>query len=210
MRKGIAIAALAAAVTTAALTAAVTLGPGDGTASSHREAPLIAEDPSADLTDVYAFRSPDKPSTVTILANVIPGEDPAAGPNWYTFSPNARYSLKIDTSGDVAPDVTYHFQFQRKTGQFFLGEPERIEELVRGAGFADVAVREVPVVFRAESWTEYRRIVSSLAASMREVLETLDDAARAEVDEAAKTRIEPYRSGEGYELPGVTLVTTAG
>jgi hypothetical protein len=122
MRKGIAIAALAAAVTTAALTAAVTLGPGDGTASSHREAPLIAEDPSADLTDVYAFRSPDKPSTVTILANVIPGEDPAAGPNWYTFSPNARYSLKIDTSGDVAPDVTYHFQFQRKTGQFFLGD----------------------------------------------------------------------------------------
>ena len=122
MRKGIAIAALAAAVTTAALTAAVTLGPGDGTASSHREAPLIAEDPSADLTDVYAFRSPDKPSTVTILANVIPGEDPAAGPNWYTFSPNARYSLKIDTTGDVAPDVTYHFQFQRKTGQFFLGD----------------------------------------------------------------------------------------
>ena len=120
MRKGIAIAALAAAVTTAALGAAVALGPGDGTASSHREAPLIAEDPSADLTDVYAFRSPDKPSTVTILANVIPGEDPAAGPNWYTFSPNARYSLKLDTTGDVAPDVTYHFQFRRKTGQFFL------------------------------------------------------------------------------------------
>ena len=82
MRKGIAIAALAAAVTTAAVGAAVALGPGDGTASSHREAPLIAEDPSADLTDVYAFRSPDKPSTVTILANAIPGEDPAAGPNW--------------------------------------------------------------------------------------------------------------------------------
>ena len=81
MRKGIAIAALAAAITTAAVGAAVTLGPGDGTASSHREAPLIAEDPSADITDVYAFRSPDKPSTVTILANVIPGEDPAAGPN---------------------------------------------------------------------------------------------------------------------------------
>jgi len=122
MHKGIAIAALAAAVTTAALAAAITLGPGDGTASSHREAPLIAEDPSADLTDVYAFRSPDKPSTVTILANVIPGEDPAAGPNWYTFSPNARYSLKLDTTGDVAPDVTYHFQFRRKIGQFFLGD----------------------------------------------------------------------------------------
>ena len=62
MRSGIAIAALAAVTTIgAALAATVTLGPGDGTASSHREAPLIAEDPSADLTDVYAFRSPDKP-----------------------------------------------------------------------------------------------------------------------------------------------------
>ncbi len=68
---------------------------------------------------------------------------------------------------------------------------------------------EVPVVFRAESWAEYRRIVSSLAASMRQVLEALDDAARAEVDEAAKARIEPFRSGEGYELPGLTLVTIA-
>ena len=93
MRKGIAIAACAATITGAALAAAVALGPGDGTASSHREAPLIAEDPAADLTDVYAFRSPDKPSTVTIMANVIPGEDPAAGPNWYTFSPGARYNL---------------------------------------------------------------------------------------------------------------------
>src|SRR6187401_2535418 len=111
MRKGIAIAACAAAITGAALGAAVMLGPGDGTASSHREAPLIAEDPGADLTDVYAFRSPDKPSTVTIMANVIPGEDPAAGPNWYTFSPGARYNLKIDTTGDVKPDVIYRFQF---------------------------------------------------------------------------------------------------
>jgi hypothetical protein len=72
-----------------------------------------------------------------------------------------------------------------------------------------VSVTEVPVAFRAASWAEYRRIVSSLAAVMREVLERLDDAARAEVDEAAKARIEPYRSGERYELPGLTLVTTA-
>jgi SAM-dependent methyltransferase len=94
-------------------------------------------------------------------------------------------------------------------GQFSLAEPERIEELVRGAGFDEVSVGEVPVVFRAANWAEYRRIVSSLAASMREVLEGLDEALRAEVDEAARARIEPFRSGEGYELPGVTLVTTA-
>ena len=100
MRKGIALAALGLLLGAAAVTAAITLGPGDGTASSHREAPLIADDPSADLTDLYAFRSPDRPNTVTIIANVIPGEDPAAGPNWYTFSPNARYNLKLDTTGD--------------------------------------------------------------------------------------------------------------
>src|SRR5687767_224226 len=122
MHKGIAAAAAVALLGIAGVVGAATLGPGNGTASSHREAPLIAEDPSADLTDVYAFRSPDKPSTVTILANVIPGEDPAAGPNWYTFSPSASYELKIDTNGDVAPDVTYHFQFRRKVGQFFLGD----------------------------------------------------------------------------------------
>jgi hypothetical protein len=135
MRRGIAIAAVAAVTTIgAALAAAVTLGPDDGTASSHREAPLIAEDPSADLTDVYAFRSPDKPSTVTILANVVPGEDPAAGPNWYTFSPGARYNLKIDTTGDVKPDVTYRFEFKTKTGQFFLGDSAQPFTVTRIAG----------------------------------------------------------------------------
>ena len=75
-RKVIAIAALGAVLAAAAVAAALTLGPGSGTASSHREAPLIADDPAADLTDVYAFRSPDKPNTVTLIANVIPGEDP--------------------------------------------------------------------------------------------------------------------------------------
>jgi uncharacterized protein DUF4331 len=122
MRKGITLAAFGLLLGAAAVTAAFTLGPSTGTASSHREAPLISEDPSADLTDVYAFRSPDKPSTVTILANVVPGEDPAAGPNWYTFSPGARYNLKIDTNGDANPDVTYRFAFGHKTGPFFLGD----------------------------------------------------------------------------------------
>ena len=56
------------------------LAPGSSNASSHREAPLISEDPTADNTDLYAFRSPDKPNTLTIVSNWIPGEDPAAGP----------------------------------------------------------------------------------------------------------------------------------
>ena len=97
-------------------------GPERREASSHREAPLISEDPSADNTDLYAFRSPDKPDTLTIVSNFIPGEDPAAGPNYYTFSPTARYDIYVDRNGDGKPDVSYYFQFKRKTGPFFLGD----------------------------------------------------------------------------------------
>jgi len=123
MSRPLVLAAALIAVVLAAVAAVIkSTGPSAASASSHREAPLISEDPSADLTDVYAFRSPDKPDTVTIIANVLPGEDPAAGPNWYTFSPTARYNLKIDTNGDVSPDVIYRFQFQSKTGPFFLGD----------------------------------------------------------------------------------------
>ena len=83
MRK-LAYVLLAAAASAALFTALASRGgsPSAAQASSHREAPLIAEDPSADNTDTYAFRSPDKPDTVTIISNYIPGEDPAAGPHW--------------------------------------------------------------------------------------------------------------------------------
>ena len=81
-------------------------------ASSHREAPLISEDPSADNTDLYAFRSPDKPNTLTIVSNWIPGEDPAAGPNYYTFSQSAKYNIYIDRNGDGKPDISYYFRFK--------------------------------------------------------------------------------------------------
>jgi uncharacterized protein DUF4331 len=134
MRKGIIAIAGVGLLAAAAVVGGAILGPGNGVASSHREAPLIAEDPSADLTDLYAFRSPDKPNSVTILANVSPGEDPAAGPNWYTFSPNARYNLKVDTNGDARPDVTYAFQFKTNTGPFFLGDTAQPYTVTRIAG----------------------------------------------------------------------------
>ena len=122
MKKAALAAAALGAVAIAALGAAVVgSGPSAGTASSHREAPLIAEDPSADNTDLYAFRSPDKPNTVTIVSNWIPGEDPAAGPNYYTFSPSAKYKLNIDRTGDARPDVVYEFRFGRTAGPAFLG-----------------------------------------------------------------------------------------
>src|SRR5689334_21473087 len=73
-------------------------------ASSHREAPLISNDPLADNTDVYAFRSPDNPNTITIIANYIPFESPEGGPNYYTFGENIRYEIhiknKTTTTGD--------------------------------------------------------------------------------------------------------------
>ncbi len=83
-------------------------------ASSHREAPLISQDPLADNTDLYAFRSPDKPDTVTIVANYIPLEEPNGGPNFATFGNDVRYEVNIDNDGDAKPDVTYRWTFYSK------------------------------------------------------------------------------------------------
>ncbi len=80
-------------------------------ASSHREAPLITEDPVADNTDVYAFRSPDAPDTVTLVANWIPMEEPAGGPNFYNFGEDVLYQIHVDNDGDAEPDITYEWRF---------------------------------------------------------------------------------------------------
>jgi len=81
-------------------------------ASSHREAPLISNDPLADNTDLYAFRSPDNPNMITIIANYIPGESPYGGPNYYTFGENIRYEIHIDNDASVPGDeITYRFTF---------------------------------------------------------------------------------------------------
>ncbi len=85
-------------------------------ASSHREAPLISADPVADNTDVYAFVSPDKPDTVTLMANFIPFEEPAGGPNFYRFGDDVLYRINVDNDGDAVPDVTYDFRFTTTVG----------------------------------------------------------------------------------------------
>lgn len=141
MRK-LAFVLLAAGVGALALLVAVFRGPGPeaGTASSHREAPLISEDPSADNTDLYAFRSPDKPDTVTIISNWIPGEDPAAGPNWYTFSPTARYDVYIDQTGDGKPDISYYFRFKNGSPTAILGNTQQTYTVTQVKGGKETVV----------------------------------------------------------------------
>ena len=79
--------------------------------SSHREAPEISKDPVADSTDVYAFVSPDKPDTVTLIANYIPLQGPAGGPNFYEFGDDVLYEIHIDNNGDGRADLSYQFRF---------------------------------------------------------------------------------------------------
>jgi hypothetical protein len=82
-------------------------------ASSHREAPFIAMNPSVDATDLYMFRSyeTDRQDFVTILANYLPFQDPQGGPNFYQFNPNALYEIHIDNTGDGVEDLTFQFRF---------------------------------------------------------------------------------------------------
>jgi Domain of unknown function (DUF4331) len=93
--------------------------PPPAAASSHAEAPLIGQDPRADNTDLYAFVSPDKPDTVTIVANYIPLEAPASGPNFYSFDDSVRYEIHVvsgDTSSDdTSTETTYRFRFTTAT-----------------------------------------------------------------------------------------------
>lgn len=84
-------------------------------ASSHREAPLISNDPQADNTDLYAFISPDAPDAVTIIANYIPFEHPDGAPNYYQFSDDVLYEINIDNVGDALSHVSYRFKFTTTT-----------------------------------------------------------------------------------------------
>ncbi|WP_306319350.1 MULTISPECIES: DUF4331 domain-containing protein [unclassified Streptomyces] len=97
-------------------------GPQRADASSHREAPLISGQPQYDNTDVYAFVSPDKPDTTTLVANWIPFEEPAGGPNFYPFPEDAQYDIHVDSDGDAQGDLLYRWTFntQTKNGNTFL------------------------------------------------------------------------------------------
>src|SRR5215467_10244179 len=112
---------LLATVVLAAVALAVALvlfrlgGPSSAVASSHSEAPLISQDPRADNTDLYAFVDPNDTSKVTIIANYIPLEAPASGPNFYSFDDSVLYQIAVDNTGDGVPDLGYQFRFTTTT-----------------------------------------------------------------------------------------------
>ena len=81
-------------------------------AASHREAPAIAFDPAADITDVYFFRSWEDPSKVVLIMNVIPAQEPSSGPNYFNFDDRVLYALHLDVDRDGKEDITYEFRFQ--------------------------------------------------------------------------------------------------
>ena len=103
------IAALAAVALVAGAFAPV-----GSSASSHREAPLTSADPQIDQTDLYAFTSPDDPSSVTFVSSWIPFQEPAGGPNFYTFSEGVRYDVNISNDGDAKPEITYRWIFDTR------------------------------------------------------------------------------------------------
>ena len=119
-------------------------------ASSHREAPLIANDPLADNTDLYAFRSPDDTTTVTIIADYIPLQLPSGGPNYASFGENIRYEVHVkndaSTTGD---DITYRFTFTKvnedsttffniRLGKQNLKTVYKCEKSIKGGAFTTI------------------------------------------------------------------------
>lgn len=108
--KGMQRIAIAAAI---AATLALT---GGANAASHREAPLIANDPTADITDTYFFRSWENPNNVVMIMNVVPGQEPSSGPNYFTFGDDVLYTFNLDTNGDgKAEDIVYEVRFKTQT-----------------------------------------------------------------------------------------------
>jgi uncharacterized protein DUF4331 len=130
----------AAVIAAALVAAALSIG------SSHREAPNTANDPTADDTDVYAFKANDAANSLTVVANWIPFEDPAGGPNFYNFDPKAHYYINVDNTGDGRYDIRYEFAFRtliRNRNSFAVALPP-----VRSLSDPNLNVRQVYAITR--------------------------------------------------------------
>ena len=165
MKRGVLLVTLGAAVAAAVVAAAFVgaAGPQTASASSHREAPLIGGDPTADNTDVYAFVSPDKQNTVTIIANYIPFEDPAGGPNYYQFDPSVLYELNVDNTGDGNEDVVYQFRFTKTIANpnTFLYNTGQLDS----ATDPDISIRQTYSVTRVQLDRDGDVIASNIIGS---------------------------------------------
>jgi hypothetical protein len=126
-------------------------------ASSHREAPLITEDPVADLTDVYAFNSPQTPGNVTLVMDVNPFELPAGGPNFHKFGDDVLYQLNIDNDGDGRADKEYEFRFSTTVANpdTFLYATGRLTM----ADQSKLSVRQTYTVAEVDNETHVRRVL---------------------------------------------------
>jgi hypothetical protein len=139
-----------AALTAAAVATALSFG------SSHREAPGILKDPTADNTDVWAFTAPDAPDSLTVVANWIPLADPAGGPNFYPLDENARYYVKIDNTGDGYEDVAYRWKFKtryRSPNSFLYAAPQ-----VTSVNDKDLNLVQTYDLYK-ETYNKHRRLV---------------------------------------------------
>jgi hypothetical protein len=100
---------------TAALAAAGTLGlTSVAQASSHREAPAISEDPTADNTDLWAFMTNvgQPNAALTVIAAYNPLEEPSGGPNFNKFSDDVLYEVHVTRGDGILNEVvTYQIEF---------------------------------------------------------------------------------------------------
>jgi hypothetical protein len=152
MRKSAVMGAAAAALAAGVLAVPMVFS------SSHREAPNILKDPTADNTDVYAFTAPDAPNAITIVSNWIPLADPAGGPNFYPLDEDARYYVKIDNTGDGYEDVAYRWDFTtrfRNPNSFLYAAPT-----VDSVNDPDLNLVQTYDLYK-ETYNRNRRLVST-------------------------------------------------
>jgi hypothetical protein len=126
--------------------------------SSHREAPRILKDPTADNTDVWAFTAPDAPGSLTIVSNWVPFADPAGGPNFYPLDENARYYVKVDNTGDGYEDIAYRWDFKtrfRNPNSFLYAAPQ-----VTSVDDPDVNLVQTYDLYK-ETYNKNRKLVST-------------------------------------------------
>jgi len=147
---------LAAALTFSAFAAQISMiAVRPAEASSHREAPMIANDPLADNTDLYAFRSTERgrEGFVTLIANFIPDQTPGSGPHYFKFDSSVLYEIKIDNTGDGVEDISYQFRFsdQIKNPNTVLGMAAPNEAL-KGKGGIDPLITSLT----DEDYNEYQ------------------------------------------------------